>query len=64
MRVTGSVAITMPSAVVMNNYEETNERWNASTNVLTIVGVTASPFVIKFYSDGTNIWAFATENGV
>lgn len=64
MRATGTIAITMPSAVIMDEFEKINGRWNESTNVLTIVGTTATPFLIQFISDGTNVWAFCTSKGL
>lgn len=53
MRLTGSIAITMPSTVEMQQYETTNSRWNTSTQILTLVGTTATRFMISFYFDGT-----------
>lgn len=53
LRLTGSIAITMPSTVEMQQYETTNSRWNTSTQILTLVGTTATRFMISFYFDGT-----------
>jgi hypothetical protein len=61
MRLTGSVAITLPSSVVMQQYETINGRWNTSTNVLTLIGSTATPFLLTFYSDGTNMICSASD---
>ena len=48
MRLTGTIAITMPSTTRMELYENTLGRWNTSTRVLTLVGTTASRFVLRF----------------
>lgn len=62
LRLTGSVAITMPSGVEMQNYETINARWNTSTNVLTLVGTTATRFLITFYYDGGAILTQASDS--
>lgn len=49
--ITGSVAITMPSGVVMQ-MDETS-RWNNTTKVLTLAGDTASPFELSFTRIGS-----------
>lgn len=61
LRITGAVAITMPASVVMQQYETINGRWNTSTNILTLTGVTATPFMLTFYSDGTNVICSASD---
>lgn len=43
--VTGTVVMTCPSSIVM---EEDNSRWNNGTKALTMIGGTASPFVLSF----------------
>ena len=45
IRVTGSVAITLPSSVVV---EEDNARWVNGTKIFTVVGGTGSYFVLSF----------------
>lgn len=65
LRVTGTITITMPSAVIMDEYEKINGRWNESTNVLTVVGATASPFMIHFLKDaGGSVWVTCTSKGL
>lgn len=64
LRVTGTITVTMPSGVVMDIFEVDIGRWNDSTNVLTLTGITASPFILDFYSDGTNIWCHASNRGL
>lgn len=65
MRITGAVAFTMPSSVVMQNIEVTNGRWNSSTNVLTLTGTTASPFMVQFIPDSAgNIVCIASDRMV
>lgn len=61
LRLTGSVAITMPSTVEMQQYETINGRWNTSTQVLTLIGTTATRFIITFYFDGTVILTQASD---
>jgi len=62
MRVTGAVAITMPSAVKMMRSESTAGRWvPGSPGVLTTTGVTASPFRLWFTFDGTNYLCEASD---
>jgi hypothetical protein len=46
--ITGTVAITMPSTVRMMKSEKDAARWNDSTRVLTVVGVTATYFKLVF----------------
>ncbi len=53
LAITGTVAITMPSTVRMQEYEVSNLRWVHSTKILTLIGTTASPFTITFRNDGT-----------
>ena len=43
----------MPAAVIMDNFEYYNSRWNYTSNLLTIVGATASPFVLEFVPDSS-----------
>lgn len=62
LRLTGSVAITLPSTVEMQNYETINARWNTSTQVLTLVGSTATRFLMTFYYDGSVILTQASDN--
>lgn len=65
LRITGTIAVTLPSEVIMSRAEEVSGRWNSSTNILTVTGVTASPFLISFEKDGAgNLWAFCSERGV
>lgn len=64
LRLTGTIAITMPSTVRMENFENTVGRWNTSTRVLTLIGVTASPFEIRFSPQGSIIECFATDRFV
>lgn len=45
LKITGSVAIVMPSTVVM---AEDDSRWNNGTKTLTLAGGTASPFELSF----------------
>lgn len=45
LKITGTVAIVMPSSVVMS---EDETRWNNGTKTLTLVGGTASPFELSF----------------
>lgn len=61
LRLTGAVAITMPSTVEMQQYETINGRWNTSTQVLTLTGTTATRFIITFYFDGTVILTQASD---
>jgi len=63
-RVTGTIAITMPTAVLMDINEVYTGRWANATNILTISGVTATPFMFEFVPDSAgNIWCFATNYG-
>lgn len=61
MRITGTVVITLPSSVVMQQYETINGRWDTSGNNLTLIGTTATPFMLTFYSDGTNVICSASD---
>lgn len=61
MRLTGTIVITMPSSVVMQNYETINGRWDTIGNNLTLIGTTATPFLLTFYSDGTNVICSASD---
>lgn len=61
LRLTGTIAITMPSTVRMENYEVTNARWNTTTRVLTLIGVTASPFIIVFQPQSSIIGCAASD---
>jgi len=65
LRVTGTITITMPSAVVMDSNEFYNGRWAYTTNILTVVGSSASPFMIEFVPDSAgNIFAFVTNSAL
>jgi hypothetical protein len=58
--ITGTVAITVPSACMMYQSEKDGGRWNDSTNVLTLIGTTAQPFTLKWMYDTTNFRLMAT----
>lgn len=65
MRVTGTIVITCPAAVIMDLYESSVGRWNLSGDQLTIIGVTASPFYLTLEKDASgNIWLHVTNRGV
>jgi hypothetical protein len=65
LRVTGTITITMPAAVIMDSFEYYNGRWAYTTNILTITGSTASAFMIEFVPDSAgNIWCFATNHAL
>lgn len=60
--ITGTVAITCPSNFRMDNDEvDISGRWNSSTRVLTVVGVTDSPFEFSGEFDGS-VWLFRASN--
>lgn len=61
MRITGTVIITIPVACVMQQYETINGRWDTVGNNLTLIGTTATPFLLTFYSDGTNVIVSASD---
>lgn len=65
LRVTGTIVITMPSACVMDLFEKSVGRWDDSSNTLTIIGSTASPFYMTFEKDSAgNIWVHCSNRGV
>lgn len=65
MRLTGAIAITLPSAVVMGFIEKVNGRWDESTNILTLTGTTASVFMIQFIPDSAgNIVCVASDRNL
>jgi hypothetical protein len=64
LRITGTVVVTMPTTIVMDYAETINERWNSTSKALTLVGGTASPFLLEFISVGDSIWCFASLKGV
>jgi len=51
--ITGSIAITMPTSVVMQTSE--SGRWNNTTKVLTLTGTTAQGFEMSFTKIGS-VW--------
>lgn len=62
LRVTGAVAISMPSGTKMMRSETDAGRWvQGSPGVLTLTGVTASPFRLIFTFDGTNYQCEASD---
>ena len=54
MLITGTVAITMPANCFMYQNEKDGGRWNDSTNILTVVGTTASYFRLIFSKIGSD----------
>lgn len=65
MRLTGAIAITLPSAVVMGFIEKVNGRWDESTNILTLTGTTASVFMIQFIPDSAgNVVCIASDRNL
>lgn len=65
LRVTGAIAVTLPAACIMDTFEVSNGRFVSGTDVLTLTGLTASPFMLEFVPDSSgNVWVFATNNGV
>jgi hypothetical protein len=65
MRVTGTIVITMPAAVIADLYEGSVGRWSSGSDQLTITGVTASPFYFTFRKDASgNVWVHVTNRGV
>lgn len=65
MRLTGAIAIELPTAVVMGFIEKVNGRWDESTNILTLTGTTASVFMIQFIPDSAgNIVCIASDRNL
>lgn len=52
IQVTGTINITLPSSVVM---QEDDVRWNNGTKILNVVGGTASPIEFSFTKSGS-VW--------
>jgi len=64
MIITGSVAITMPAGSYMYQSDKDGGRWNDSTKVLTLVGLTASYFRVIFTKVGSDYLIEASPNFV